>query len=76
MMAKHRDDKTMALASFCSTIEMTGGVRQEGTGLYAPVGDPDWIDLGEAYLEACLALDRLPKIAPREEEDKDAGEGV
>jgi len=74
-MAKHRDDKTMALASFCSTIEMTGGVRQNDTGCYAPVCDPDWTDLGEAYREACLALDRLPIIAPQQGEE-DAGEGA
>ncbi len=75
MMAKKRDDKVMALASLCSTIEATGGVRKLEDGLYAPVGDEDWIDLGEAYLDACLALDRLPKIAPLAEGDEDdAGE--
>ncbi len=74
-MAKKRDNKTMALASFCSTIEATGGVMKLEDGLHAPVGDENWIDLGEAYLDACLALDRLPKIAPLTGgEEVDAGE--
>ena len=53
--------------SACSTTLPTGGVERDEMGLYAPVGDPDWVDLGEAYLDACLALDRLPKLAKEEE---------
>ena len=66
-MAKKHDDKTMALISFCDTVDAAGGVDRDEMGLYAPVGDPDWVDLGEAYLDACLALDRLPKLAKEEE---------
>ena len=67
-MAKKRDDKTMALISFCDTVEAAGGVERDEMGLYAPVGDPDWVNLGEVYLDACLALDRLPKLMAKEEE--------
>ena len=55
------NQKDMALIEFCDTIEAAGGVALDQQGLYVPVGDPEWVDLGEAYLDACLALDRLPK---------------
>lgn len=53
------------LADLCDTIEATGGVRREASGHVAPVADPDWIDLGEAYLAACEVLGRKPKIVRR-----------
>lgn len=56
------NQKDMALIEFCDTIEAAGGVARDQQGLHVPVGDPEWVDLGEAYLDACLALDRLPKI--------------
>jgi hypothetical protein len=45
-----------------ATIEATGGLRQFRDGTVAPQGDPEWIDLGEAYLLACAELQRLPVI--------------
>jgi hypothetical protein len=45
-----------------ATIEATGGLRQFSDGTVAPQGDPEWIDLGEAYLLACAELQRLPVI--------------
>jgi hypothetical protein len=53
-----------ALEEFVSAIEVTGGVKAdpEGSGLHVPVGDEEWVDLGEAYLKACAALGRKPKV--------------
>lgn len=48
----------MALLSFIETVESTGGVDAD---TLAPAGDPEWIDLGEAYVEACNALETIPK---------------
>lgn len=56
-----------ALKLLIDTIEATGGVVETETGNYAPVGDPDWIDLGDAYVAACQVIGRLPKVA---EEDR------
>jgi len=57
------------LSAFCDVIDNAGGLTddEEGTGLPAPVGAPSWIDLAEAYENACAALGREPKY-----EDKDA----
>lgn len=54
-----------ALAAFVDTIEATGGVNLqdfERSGLHAPEADPEWVDLGEAYIEACRVLGRVPLI--------------
>ena len=61
--AKSSDPKTQALLTFIDTIEVTGGIREQGDGTIAPIADGDWIDLGEAYLQACNALDHPPKYA-------------
>ena len=58
--AKSSDPKTQALLTFIDTIEVTGGIPQQGDGRIAPIADGDWIDLGEAYLPACNALSRHP----------------
>ena len=50
------DPKVSALKSFCSTIDVTGGLNAQGN----PVADEDWIDLGDAYVEACAVLEREP----------------
>lgn len=54
----------VALLQFVDVIESTGGVLRNptGSGHFVPVADEDWVDLGEAYIEACRALDRKPKI--------------
>lgn len=51
-----------ALQIFIEAIEATGGVFKDRKGYFVPVADEDWIDLGEAYVEACHALDEPPKI--------------
>lgn len=48
-----------ALNKFIGTIESTGGLIDEGEGL-APAGDPEWLDLADAYLAACKATGRVP----------------
>lgn len=55
-------DAEKALTALCDTIEATGGVKLNEDGTYSPEGEPDWIDLADAYLIACAALDRSPKI--------------
>jgi hypothetical protein len=57
------DPKIQALLTFIDTIEVTGGIREQGDGMVVPIADEDWIDLGEAYLQACNALDHPPKYA-------------
>jgi hypothetical protein len=49
-----------ALEKLVGTVEATGGVLVNRKGHYLPVGDPEWIDLGDAYMDACSALDRIP----------------
>ena len=49
-----------ALFAFVDAIEATGGVKRDRQGFAVPVGDIDWVDLGEAYLLACVALEREP----------------
>ena len=48
--------------NFISTVEATGGVVEDQYGNTAPEADHDWLDLGEAYLEACRALDHEPRV--------------
>lgn len=50
------------LKEFCDDIDAAGGVTRSDGGLYAPVGDPEWIDLGELYFKVCTALGRTPVI--------------
>ena len=54
-----------ALLSFIKTIEATGGLNAEGN----PVADEDWIDLGDAYVEACEAIGRKPMTEARDPDD-------
>ena len=46
---------------FCLTVEATGGVRKDEAGYYVPAIDPEWIDLGEAYVAMCRTLGRVFK---------------
>jgi hypothetical protein len=57
------DPKTQALLTFIDAIDVTGGIREQDDGTVAPIADEDWIDLGEAYLQACNALGHPPKSA-------------
>ena len=45
-----------------NTINSTGGCYRYPDGTTAPKGDPDWIDLGDAYLQACAELRKKPKL--------------
>lgn len=58
-----------ALSEFIAAINATGGLtKDEETDNLVPVADPEWLDLGEAYLSACKAMDITPVI---EENDDD-----
>ena len=51
------------LLKFVDTIEITGGVYKDHKGLYHPGGDPEWIDLGDVYIQACKVLGRETMVA-------------
>ncbi len=57
-----------ALQAFVATIDATGGVERNSDGYPAPVADPEWTDLGFAYLKACDSLGRKPEGNYYEEE--------
>lgn len=61
---------TEALEKFVNTVEATGGVVQTEVGLYEPRSDPEWIDLGDAYILACKALGKEPLCYTPEEWDE------
>lgn len=52
----HIEALTSCLEQFVEDIESTGGVLESSDGLYAPVADPGWVDLGHTYLNACSLL--------------------
>lgn len=58
-----------ALLTFVDCIDGTGGVIRDRKGYYRPVGDTDWIDLGDAYIQACTALGREPVVDAEYEEE-------
>lgn len=62
------DPKVAALDGFVRTIEATGGVVRLPSGHHVPRIDPDWVDLGEAYLMACAAIGRQPMVKHSEAE--------
>lgn len=45
-----------------STIENTGGLIAYADGTFGPECDPDWIDLGKAYLAACAEVGKDPVV--------------
>jgi hypothetical protein len=57
-----------ALAEFVDVIEATGGVAKDDAGLHAPMADPEWIDLGEAYVRACAVLGKESVVAVADDE--------
>jgi hypothetical protein len=57
-----------ALEAFVEAVEATGGGVRDEMGIVSPVADPEWTDLGDAYVAACEALGRKPKIAEADEE--------
>jgi len=55
-----------ALVSFVDAINATGGITRDHRGFAVPVADPEWIDLGSAYEEACNALGKQPLVVEPE----------
>lgn len=51
-----------ALDLLVDLVNVTGGVVEQDNGLYAPVADEDWLDLGEAYMKACDVTCTTPKV--------------
>lgn len=45
-----------ALEQFVEAINATGGITEDGDGYTVPVADEEWIDLGDAYVSATMAL--------------------
>lgn len=45
-----------AAQQLIDTIDATGGIIAYNDGTFAPVGEPDWIDLGDTYLTAGTAI--------------------
>jgi hypothetical protein len=62
-----------ALRDFVLTVEVTGGIFTDvdAGGVVAPYADPDWCDVGEAYLLACTALGRQPVWDRSKENEND-----
>lgn len=56
-----------ALKLFCEDIDSTGGVSITDRGYYYPLGDPDWLNLADSYMQACRALGRKPFVREPEE---------
>lgn len=46
------DEAAQMLVELVDLVQVTGGVTVSRIGLASPVGDPDWIDLGELALKA------------------------
>lgn len=70
-MPKPNPKRPSALDRLISAIEVTGGLIAYENGTYAPYADPDWIDLGDAYLAACEELGREPLIPNDERNEPD-----
>ncbi len=51
-----------ALREFVGCIEATGGVIRYANGQYSPAADETWVDIGEAYIQAKLALGEDPMV--------------
>jgi hypothetical protein len=68
-MSIHKDSAQILI----DTINATGGLLEFSDGTYAPLGDPEWIDLGEAYLVACAEKASTPMIAADDNTEFEAG---
>jgi len=55
-----REEIIKCLEEFLCTINANGGIILDDDGLTAPAGDPEWIDLGEVYMQACALLNTEP----------------
>jgi hypothetical protein len=69
-LVKGRPTTEEVLREFVEDINRAGGLvdDEDGSGLSAPAGSPDWVDLAVTYENACEALGLLPK---REENDQE-----
>jgi hypothetical protein len=63
-----------ALEKFVSCINVTGGMLKYESGNIAGCGgDPEWIDLSDAYVVACEALGIEPKTQLVADDDYEGG---
>jgi hypothetical protein len=52
-----------ALIAFVEAIESVGGVTEHTDNLDGgPITNPEWLDLGDAYRDACKVLGQEPLI--------------
>jgi hypothetical protein len=51
-------DLLAACRALVATIDATGGIERNEDGTDSPMGDPDWIDLADAYNAARAAIAR------------------
>jgi hypothetical protein len=61
------DKAQAALKRMVDTINSTGGIVKHPDETYGCLADPDWIDLADAYLLACEALNVAPLESTFEE---------
>lgn len=54
-----------ALHEFVDAVTVTGGVIRNRAGLHEPAADRSWIDIGEAYVNACAVLGVPAQIYPK-----------
>jgi hypothetical protein len=45
-------DVTTLMFDLIATVQATGGLEESG----APVGDPEWLDVGDVYMRACACM--------------------
>ena len=57
------------LMQFVDCIDATGGVVMLPDGVDGCVGDPEWLDLAQAYMAACELLKREPIIQEADEDE-------
>jgi hypothetical protein len=62
-LVKGRPTAEEVLHEFVEDINRAGGLvdDEDGSGLSAPAGSPDWVDLAVTYENACEALGLRPK---------------
>ena len=57
---KHPEPVVEALQALVDTVNATGGVTTGSNGRVMTIGDPEWLDLADAYVMACEALGVKP----------------
>ena len=65
---KH-DQAIEVLTDLCEVIDRTGGVVEIDGMIDGCVGDPEWLDLADTYMNACHVLGRTPVIEQRNSEE-------